>query len=122
MKGSALLGTGRSLLPLPGPLWQRRVTSTGDDPLAWMTRDHHRVRDYVVREMPRFGEAIPPSVIAADLRLSLRLATALLDDLEKRLTFLYRDPEGAVTWAYPVTVAPTPHRVVYSTGETGYAA
>jgi hypothetical protein len=87
-----------------------------------MSDDHQRVRDYVVRELPRFGKPIPPETIAADLGLSLRLTNALLDELERRMTFLYRNPEGAVTWAYPVTVAPTPHWVRYSTGEHGYAA
>jgi hypothetical protein len=38
------------------------------------------------------------------------------------MTFLFRNEEGAVTWAYPVTVERTPHRVSLSTGEQVYAA
>ena len=38
------------------------------------------------------------------------------------MTFLFRNSQGAVTWAYPVTVEPTPHRVAFSTGEEVYAA
>ena len=51
-----------------------------------------------------------------------RMAFAILDDLEKRMTFLYRNPQGCVTWAYPVTVDRTPHRVEFSSGEKLYAA
>jgi hypothetical protein len=61
-------------------------------------------------------------MIAADLGIPLAQTTTLLDDLEKRLTFLYRNPQGAVTWAYPVTVEPTPHCVAYGSGDSGYAA
>jgi hypothetical protein len=45
-----------------------------------------------------------------------------LDDLERHLTFLYRAPDGAVAWAYPVTTAPTSHRLTFSTGERINAA
>ena len=41
----------------------------------------------------------------------------LLDELETRLTFLFRNDEGAVAWAYPVTAEPTPHHAAFSTGE-----
>jgi hypothetical protein len=47
---------------------------------------------------------------------------AILDDLEKHMTFLFRNQAGEVVWAYPVTVEKTPHRVTFDTGETIYAA
>ena len=49
-------------------------------------------------------------------------STPFSDDLEKHLTFLFRNAAGAVTWAYPVTVEQTPHRIVLSSGEQLYAA
>jgi len=122
MKGSALLGMGRLLLPLPGKIWQRNVTVSDPDALAWMSEDHHRVRDYAVRELPRQAAPLLPDTIAADLDLPLAQTVSILDDLEKHLTFLYRNPEGAVTWAYPVTVDETPHQFDYSTGESSYSA
>jgi hypothetical protein len=122
MKGFALLGVGRFLLPLPGPVWRRNVTTTDPAALNWMSADHHRVRDYAVTQLPRSGTPLPPEMIAADLGIPLAQTTTLLDDLEKRLTFLYRNPQGAVTWAYPVTVEPTPHCVAYGSGDSGYAA
>jgi hypothetical protein len=47
---------------------------------------------------------------------------SILDDLEARMTFLFRGERGVVTWAYPVTVDQTPHRVTFGTGERIYAA
>jgi hypothetical protein len=46
----------------------------------------------------------------------------ILDELERHLTFLYRDASGAVAWAYPVTAAQTPHHLTFSTGERVNAA
>jgi len=125
MNRSLLLGLGRFLLRIPRPIWQQEVARSqraGEKSLAFMTADHHRVRDYVVRELPRLGKPIPPEKIANDLDLELEQVVTLLDELEKNLTFLYRDPDGAVVWAYPVTAEPTPHRINFSTGETIYAA
>lgn len=122
MKGPALLGMGRLLLPLPRNIWQRNVTAGDPHALAWISEDHHRVRDYAVRELPRHAAPLRPDRIAADLNIPLSQTIAILDELEKRLTFLFRNPEGAVTWAYPVTVDETPHRFDYSTGEYGYSA
>jgi hypothetical protein len=45
----------------------------------------------------------------------------ILDQLERRKTFLFRSQPPAVTWAYPVTVDETPHRAVFSTGEEAYS-
>jgi len=38
------------------------------------------------------------------------------------MTFLFRNKEGEVVWAYPVTVDKTPHHLTFSTGEQLYAA
>jgi hypothetical protein len=54
--------------------------------------------------------------------LPLERVLVLLDDLESGMTFLYRNPAGAVHWAYPVTVDETPHSVTFSTGEQIHAA
>ena len=87
-----------------------------------MTTDHHRIRDFVVREMPRFAKPIPPETIAQSLNMKLGQVVSILDELEKNLTFLFRNEAGAVTWAYPVTVEQTPHRITFNTGEQIYAA
>jgi hypothetical protein len=48
--------------------------------------------------------------------------TSILADLEARKGFLFRNEDGAVVWAYPVTAEPTPHRIRFKSGETLYAA
>jgi hypothetical protein len=45
-----------------------------------------------------------------------------LDELEQHMTFLFRNAQGDVVWAYPVTVEQTPHRITFDTGEQLYAA
>jgi hypothetical protein len=90
--------------------------------LAFMTPDHHLVRNFVVSELPKAGEPLPPELIAARLDLPVEGVVAILDDLEKHMTFLFRNPQGAVEWAYPVTVAHTPHKISFSSGEKLYAA
>jgi hypothetical protein len=125
MNKSLLLGLWRFIVRIPRPIWQQEVARSaraGEKSLAFMTADHHKVRDYVVREMPRIAKPIPPELIAQSLDMELEQVIPFLEELEKKLTFLYRNEEGAVTWAYPVTVAQTPHRVTFSSGEQIYAA
>ena len=125
MKNNLLLGIWRHLFPVPVPIWQNQVAQSAERTraqLAFMSPEHHRVRNLVVRELPRLGKPITPEWIARELNLPTEKVIALLDDLEKHLTFLFRNAEGAVVWAYPVTVAETPHRVTLSTGEKTFAA
>jgi len=125
MNNRLLLGFWRLVVSLPRPLWQGlpdRMAAETRAGLAFMTGDHHRVRDFAVRELPRVGEALSPALIARRLDLPLDRVVEILDELEERLTFLYRGDGRSVTWAYPVTVDPTPHRVTFSSGEQIFAA
>lgn len=125
MNKSLLLGLGRFFLRIPKPIWQQEVARSAraaEKSLAFMTADHHKVRDYVVRELPRIANPIPPETIAQGLNMELGQVVPILDELEKKLTFLYRNEEGSVSWAYPVTAEQTPHRITFSSGEQVYAA
>ncbi|MBN1152339.1 MAG: hypothetical protein JXA58_03945 [Dehalococcoidia bacterium] len=122
MNNALLLGIWRMMISVPPSLWQRQMARETQADLAFMTADHHRVRDFVVRELPRVGRPLPPDLIAAALHLPLERVVAILDELERQMTFLFRNPAGEVTWAYPVTVDETPHRLTFSSGETLYAA
>jgi len=87
-----------------------------------MSEDHHRVRNMAVTELVRRGRPIDPEVFSQALQLSIPEVETILEELEQKLFFLVRDEHGAVSWAYPVTVEPTPHRLRFSTGEQLYAA
>lgn len=90
--------------------------------LAFMSEVHHRVRYYVVHELPRAGKPLSPASIATALDLSLTQVNDILAALERNLVFLVRNAQGEVVWAFPVTVAETPHRLTFSSGERCYGA
>lgn len=125
MRGSSiLLGVGRSMIPVPRFLWRRVIAINARKVragLAFMSRDHHRVRDLAVTELPRLAEPLSPTLLARRLDLPVERVTAILDELERRLTFVVRNEDGAVSWAYPVTVDETPHHATLSTGEEAYS-
>ena len=125
MEKSLLIGINRFLLRIPSPIWQREVnrsTRGSQQALAFMSADHHKVRDFVVLELPRIAKPISPGTIAQSLNMPAEQVESILEELEKNLSFLYRNASGAVTWAYPVTVEQTPHRITFSSGEKIYAA
>jgi hypothetical protein len=120
MRTSLLLGIGRHMIPIPRSIWQKQVQ--GDAHLGFMSEDHHRIRNFAVTELARSGEPLLPERIAQAVELPVDRVASILDDLERHMTFLFRNEQGAVTWAYPVTVDRTPHRVTLSTGEQVHAA
>ena len=125
MNNNLLLGLLRCVLPVPRPLWQMQVSRNArhlDAGLHFMSAEHHLIRNFVVRELPRVGKPLSPEFIAQNLNLPIAQVKNILDDLEKHMTFLFRNEQGAVIWAYPVTVDRTPHHVALSTGEQVYAA
>jgi len=125
MDKNVLMGLWRYVLPLPGRIWQAGVDRNADKSSAgldFMTPDHHRVRNFAVAELPRASRSLTPDTISQKLDLPLDAVVAILDELEKHLTFLFRNEQEEVTWAYPVTVAQTPHRLTFSSGEQVNAA
>jgi hypothetical protein len=120
-----LLGQGRHIIQIPRKEWEGHVAQApqhSETRLSFMSSEHHLVRYFVVRELPRIGAPIRPEMIAEELKLPLGRIKEILDELEQKLFFLARNEQGAVCWAYPVTVDPTPHRLTFSTGERLYAA
>lgn len=125
MRETVLMGRGRHLVELPRAQWEghlSQIPAHADARLRFMSEDHHRVRYFVVRELPRVGQPIPAAMIANRLALPPAQVKTILDDLERHLFFLVRNEAGAVAWAYPLTTDPTPHRLSFSTGEHIYAA
>jgi hypothetical protein len=125
MDNKLLLGLGRWMLPIPAALWQRGVARDARHlgaSLGFMSPEHHWVRNLAVREIMRTGQALAAPVISQVLGLTPARTEEILEDLERRMTFLFRDAQGAVSWAYPVTAEETPHRVEFETGEQVHAA
>jgi hypothetical protein len=120
-----MIGIWRFMLPVPPFLWEKQVAKSRkkiEAEQAFMSADHRRVHHFVVRELPRLGRPMAPECVAEGLGLPLDRVQSILGDLEEHMTFLFRNEEGAVIWAYPVTVDQTPHHLTFSTGEPLYAA
>ena len=125
MSDTLLRGFSRYIIPIPRMLWRMQVSRRAERiraGLGFMTEEHHRVRNFVVRELPGAGEPLPPGFIAERLDLTIGRVEAILDELEKRMTFLFRGGRESVAWAYPVTVDTTPHQVTFGSGEQLFSA
>jgi len=124
MSDNMLIGISRFIMPIPSLIWRSQVPMKArklTTDLRFMSAQHHLVRNYVVKELPRVGKPMSLDYIAQSVSLPTAQVKSILDDLEEHKTFLYRNEQGAVTWAYPVTIDKTPHHVVLSSGEQFYA-
>jgi transcription antitermination factor NusG len=125
MDGKLLVGLWRAMIPVPRPLWRgmimKEVRKT-EKRLGFMTPEHRTVHHFVVRELPRVGRPVSPEFVSQGVGLPVERVNAILDELEAAMTFLFRNEEKAVIWAYPVTADETPHLVAFSTGEQVHAA
>ncbi len=127
MKDRIMLGLWSYMLKMPPFLMDMkkqlaRAKMRYQASMGFMTGDHRRVHHFVVRELPKAGSPLSPEFIARKLELPRDRVVTVLDDLEKHMTFLFRNKGGEVTWAYPVTVDKTPHHLTFSSGEQVYAA
>lgn len=125
MSETILMGQGRHITKIPREDWEQGLSAVAQhitDELSFMSEEHHLIRYFVVKELPKVGNPLSPESIAHGLNLPVARVTTILDELEKHLTFLFRNEQGAVAWAYPVTTDSTPHHVTFNTGEELYAA
>ena len=125
MRNTVLFGHGREMTEISREDWLAALAQAPArfrERLKFMTADHHLVRNFVVRELPVAAKPMSAELIAGKLNLPLSRVQEILDELEKNLTFIFRNDQGDVLWAYPVTVAPTPHQITFDTGEKLYAA
>ena len=125
MKDFIYLGRGHELQQVPQAIWKQHLAQIPEhapERLRFMTEAHHLVRNFVVVALTKRGHPLKPKLIAESLSLPPDLVHTILDELEKNLTFLVRNAQGEVSWAYPVTVEVTPHRLRFSNGEQLYAA
>ena len=125
MTNKLMIGFWRTVVRVPPVLWEKqieRMRHKVKKSTRFMSPEHRLVHHYVVRELPRVGEPIPVERVAQGLALGVEQTIEILKELEEHLTFLYRNEQGQVLWAYPVTVEKTPHRITFGSGERLYAA
>ena len=125
MSETILIGQRDQIIEIPRKDWEQGVSAYVQQipaRLSFMSAEHHRVRNFAVRELPNVRKPLTPEFIADKLNLPVDRVNIILEDLEKHMTFLFRNEQGAVAWAYPVTIDTTPHHVTFSTGEQLYAA
>jgi len=126
MKDTILIGRREKMLEVPAEDWRKhlaRARQHSNGRLNFMTKDHHRVRNFVVSELPcNQGKPLTADEISQRLNLPITRVVAILEELQKNLFFLVLNNAGEVSWAFPVTSDSTPHRLSFSSGESIFAA
>jgi len=113
------------MVPIPALLWQRAITWDSRSMARLVARlgeADHKVRNHVVTALGDRPEPLPPRAIADAVELPVAEVVQILDRLERRKYFLFRNGAGEVTWAYPVTADATPHHLAFASGERMTAA
>src|SRR5437762_667433 len=115
MKDVILVGRHDKIHEVPADTLRAHLAHAQQHPserLGFMTPEHHLVRNFAVRELPRNqGEPLNAKDFAQRLYLPLATVETLLDDLQRHLFFLVLNAAGDVSWAFPVTAEETPHRL-----------
>ncbi|MCJ7685814.1 MAG: hypothetical protein MUO68_16150 [Desulfobacteraceae bacterium] len=125
MRKKLRLGLWRYIINMPPSLWEKQISKAKrklQTEYSLLSKEHHSVHHFIVRELPYVGKPLPPESVADRLDIPVDRVRTILDDLEEGMTFLFRNNNGEVVWAYPVTVDKTPHHVSFNTGEELYAA
>jgi hypothetical protein len=125
MDESVLVAHGREFERRPLAEWQtavRHATHKMRDRLAFMTIEHHAVRNFAVTGLPQFQRPLSLAQVAAHVNLPASRVQTIIEDLERNLFFLVRNTAGEVAWAFPVTADHTLHGLQFSTGERTFGA
>jgi hypothetical protein len=125
MKNKVMMGLCDYMIDVPLSLWEEQIAKGKKkytDHISFMSREHRLVHHFVVRELPIVAKPLSPEFIANSLNISVERTISILDDLESHMTFIFRNADGSIIWAYPVTLEKTPHHVTFNTGEQLYAA
>ncbi len=109
-----LVGEREALLECSESQWKERLLASSPETrrrLAFMTRDHHRIRNFAVRRLGEGRGPLSVELIAEQLGLGSAAVEAILGELDRGLFFLVLDGQGRVTWAFPFSSEETPHAV-----------
>src|SRR5947208_13625006 len=99
MKDVILIGRGETMLEVPEEKWRQHHAQVKHHTFSFMTSNHHLVRNFAVRELPR-NNGLPLKVedIASRLGLPVCVITAILEDLQNNLFFLVSHELGVMSW------------------------
>jgi hypothetical protein len=125
MKNKLMLGLWRYIINVPPFLWQKQIVQGKrkfEKEHGSLSEEERLIHHFVVRELPGNGKPLSAELISDKLGFPADRVKDTLDCLEKRMAFLFRNGDGDVIWAYPVTVEKTPHKITFDTGEQLYAA
>lgn len=121
-----LTGHGKSIDRIDEAAWKDAVAAHVvhmPQRLAFMTPAHHRVRNAAVLGLTGSGgRPLSMAQLAAAAGVDEADTRAIAAELERNLFFVVRQGEDHVSWAFPVTVDRTPHRLVFGSGETVFGA
>jgi len=120
MPETILVGRGQHITSIPQSQWEQELEDAPEfirRRLDFMSPEHHAVRNFVVRELPRLGRPVSIGRISQALRLPRERTNEIVEDLERNLFFLARRDGPEISWAFPATVDETPQHLVFSTGE-----
>ncbi len=115
-----LIGRDLDISSMPRESWEEDLAASPvriRKRLNFMSSEHHLVRNYVVRELPRLGRPIRAVEISQAIGLTPLRTDEILAELEAHLFFLVRGQDGDVAWAFPVTVEKTGHHLLFDTDE-----
>lgn len=92
MTSYILVGVDRDMRSVPNDAFVKSVKGLPARMaarLTFMSHDHHTVRDFVVRELPRQDRPISPIQIAQTTGLRLQAVAAVVTELEKKSVFFW---------------------------------
>ena len=98
-----LLGFKRRMVAIPWFLFTRilpREAKKTKRVLGGLDDEQRRVHHFVVKDLPSLARPMPPDFIADRLKLGEARVIQILDELERRLIFLFRP--GAETSSGPI--------------------
>ena len=119
------ISAGSFLFPVPRALVRRLTKREADSwarKRAKLTPLQRKLHSIIVHDLPGSAEPLAAAAIAERAQEPLGDVTQALANLHTWLGFIALNAAGAVEWAYPVTVANTPHRLAFESGERMTAA
>ena len=119
------LSVGRYLLPVPRALVRymtKREAERWARKRAKLTPLQRKLHAIIVRDLPGAAAPLSAATVAERAEETVAAVEQALADLHTWLGFIALDDSGAVRWAYPVTVANTPHHLAFESGERMTAA